>query len=385
MSRQSPPADRGWTVFATPLGPVGVAWSSRGVGRVVIGPRDETEIIARLQTHDRQAHRQKRLPPALADLPRRIKAHLGGRPDPLRDVPVDLSGRSDFSAAVLNDLRRVAPGRTVTYGELAARAGRPGAARAVGRIMGANPVPILVPCHRCLGADGSLIGFSAAGGTYLKARLLFAEGVVRNAEHAKGMAFLARHDPVMRRIIKATGPYGALPDKPDPGYEVLVTAIVHQQLSVKAGRTIAGRVRDLAPGPRYPRPQEILALADTALRACGLSNMKVAFVKDLAARICDGRLKLSALRRLDDEQVIETLCAVKGIGRWTAQMHLLFHLGRLDVWAVDDLGLQKAAASLYGLGEPVTKADMTVLGERWRPYRSIASWYLWRSLEVGGI
>ena len=385
MSRKSLPTDQGWTVFSTPLGPVGVAWSPRGVGRVVIGPSDAQEIAPQLQDHDPQAVRRKRLPPPLADLPARIKAHLGGRPDPLLDVPVDLAGRSDFARAVLNELRRVAPGQTVTYGELAARAGRPGAARAVGRIMGANPVPIVVPCHRCLGADGSLTGFSSAGGIWLKARLLFAEGVVRNAEHAAGMAFLARRDPVLRRIIKATGPYAALPDKPQPAYEVLVTAIVHQQLSVKAGRTIAARVRDLTPGPRYPRPQELLACKDAALRACGLSNMKVRFVQDLAAHICDGRLKLSALHRLDDEQVIEKLCAVKGIGRWTAQMHLLFHLGRLDVWAVDDLGLQKAAANLYGLDQPVTKTVMETLGERWRPYRSIASWYLWRSLDAGGI
>jgi methylated-DNA-[protein]-cysteine S-methyltransferase len=316
---------------------------------------------------------------------RRLKAQLRGRRDDLRDIPVDLAGVGDFSRKVLLSLRGIGPGRTVTYGELAARSGKPRAARAVGRIMGANPVPLIVPCHRCVGAGGKLTGFSSEGGVMLKAQLLHAEGVVCNAEHARGMKTLARRDPVLRKLIRSQPPYTVIDEDKRSGYEILVVAIVHQQLSVKAGRTIAGRVRDLTPGPDFPRPEQMLAIPDADLRACGLSNMKVSFVKDLAARVADGRLNLTTLHRLDDEAAIARLTEVKGIGRWSAQMHLLFHLGRLDIWAVDDLGLQKGAVLLYDLPEPVTKAAMEELGERWRPYRSIASWYLWRALDAGGV
>ncbi|MBE0566837.1 MAG: DNA-3-methyladenine glycosylase 2 family protein, partial [Krumholzibacteria bacterium] len=140
----------------------------------------------------------------------------------------------------------------------------------------------------------------------------------------------------------------------------------------------------LTPGGRFPRPAEILATPDPVLRAAGLSNAKVTYVKDLAARVSDGRLRLARLPGLDDEAVVAALTEVKGIGRWSAQMHLIFHLGRLDVLPVDDVGLQNAAARAYGL-ERVTPAQLAGLGERWRPWRSLASWYLWQALDLGGL
>ena len=251
--------------------------------------------------------------------------------------------------------------------------------------MGANPVPVIVPCHRCMGADGSLTGFSAAGGTQLKARLLFIEGYERDPEHARGIRHLQKIDPKMRRVISKVGPYLAMPDKPRPPYDTLVTAIIHQQLSVKAGQTIAGRVRDLTPGPHYPTPGDMLAYPHERLRACGLSNAKVGYVQDLAARVADGRLKLAALKRMTDDEVIATLTEVKGIGIWSAHMHLIFHLNRLDVLPVGDLGLRMAAAKLYGLEEYATAAQLVEIAEPWRPYRSMGSYYLWRGLDSGGI
>jgi O-6-methylguanine DNA methyltransferase len=279
----------------------------------------------------------------------------------------------------------VGPGHTVTYGELATKAGRPGAARAVGRIMGTNPVPVIVPCHRCLGADGSLTGFSAAGGIQLKAHLLFIEGYERDPDHAQGIRHLQKVDLKMRRVIGRVGPYLATPDKPRPPYDTLVTAIVHQQLSVKAGQTISGRVRSLTPGSHYPSPEEMLAFEPAVLRACGLSNAKVGYVQDLAARVADGRLKLGALKHMSDDEVVAELTKIKGIGVWSAHMHLIFHMGRLDVLPVGDLGLQMAAARLYGLEEYATPAQLTAIAEPWRPYRSLGSWYLWRALDTGGL
>jgi len=373
--------DSGWTSFTTSAGPVALSWNPRGVHRLLVGSPAGQENFP---GENRQILRPRG---PVAEVTRRVKAHLSGRSDDLRDIPVDLTGLSPFAVRVLRELRKVGPGRTVTYGELAARSGHPGAARSVGRIMGANPVPVILPCHRCLGADGSLTGFSAPGGIDLKARLLHLEGHVFDEQHAAGMKHLARRDPVMRRLIRTCAPFRPLPDRPQPPWDSLVTAIIHQQLALKAGRTIARRVRELTPGRRFPKPQEMLGFSDEELRAVGLSRKKISYVKDLAARVRDGRLKLAALRRMSDEEVIAELTGVRGIGVWSAQMHLIFHLGRLDVLAAGDLGLQIACARAYGpAGEKhATPARIQELGQKWRPYRTIASWYLWRSLDQGGM
>jgi O-6-methylguanine DNA methyltransferase len=376
--------DSGWTGFLTTVGPVAFSWTPAGLQRLTAGEQPgpdsfapETPLVA-----------SPRGP--VAQVVKRLQAHLKGKTDSFADVPVDLQNQSPFARTVLAELRRVPAGQSLTYGELATRAGRPGAARAVGRIMAANPVPIVVPCHRCLGADGALTGFSTAGGILQKAWILHLEGHVFDEEHEAGLRHLARRDPVMRKIIKICPPFRPLPDRPQPPWDNLLTAIIHQQLAVKAGRTIAGRVRALTPGKRYPTPGEMVAFSDEELRAVGLSGQKSGYVKDLAARVLDGSLKLNGLRKLSDDQVIEQLVQVRGIGVWSAQMHLIFHLGRLDVLPVGDLGLQIAAARAYGLKnkdgkEYATPAQLEELGEKWRPYRSLASWYLWRSLDQGGL
>nr|MEE4267192.1 methylated-DNA--[protein]-cysteine S-methyltransferase [Candidatus Krumholzibacteria bacterium] len=372
--------DAGWTTFDTAVGPMAMAWTTRGVDRLTMGWKEVPAGFG-------EGRPQKKRPTGpVGQVVRRAQAHLKGRPDTFADVPVDWGRMGGFSVQVLEALRLVGPGQTVTYGELARRCAKPGAARAVGRIMGANPVPLIVPCHRCLGADGSLTGFSSEGSLSLKAHLLHLEGHVFNEEHAAGMRHLARRDPVMRRLIKTCAPFRPLPDKPQPGWDSLVTAIVHQQLAVKAGRTIAGRVRALTPGARFPTPEQMLDFAEADLRAVGLSGQKTSYVKDLAARVQDGRLQLNRLRRLDDAAVIAELTQVRGIGVWSAQMHLMFHLGRLDVLPTGDLGLQIACSKAYGLGEKyASPVQMEELGQKWAPYRSIASWYLWRSLDQGGL
>ncbi|MCP4571306.1 MAG: methylated-DNA--[protein]-cysteine S-methyltransferase [bacterium] len=375
--------DTGRTVIDAPATAVGLAWTPRGIFRAELGTA--AEVAANLAAHAPDAPPVKRPRGVIAAVVRRVKDHLRGRPDDLRDVPVDLAGQPEFGRKVLQALRRVSPGRTVTYGELAARAGRPGAARAVGRIMGANPVPLFVPCHRCMGADGRLTGFSSPGGVLLKARMLHLEGYVFDEEHERGRRHLMRCDPVMKRLIQLIGPYVPGPAVPRPAWDTLVRAIIHQQLSVKAGQTIGGRVAALTPGTRFPRPAEMLAIDDAVLRAAGLSWAKVSFVKDLAARVGDGRLRLQRLPHLDDEAVLTELMSVKGIGRWSAQMHLMFHLDRLDVLPLDDVGLQNAAGRAYGHEQGLTPAELAELGEAWRPYRSLGSWYLWQALDMGGI
>lgn len=376
--------DSGLFVIETSQGPVGLAWTSKGVNRLILGLQAETtaQELARACPN---APKARRVQGDLALLVKRIKAVMRGNVDNFEDVPVDFSGLGGFSLAVLKRLRKVRAPEVVTYGELAALCGKPKAARAVGRIMGANPVPLIVPCHRCLGKDGSMTGFSTEGGIDLKARMLFREGYVANKEHAAGIKHLRKVDPVMRKIINIVGPYRALPDKPRPAWDTLVTAIVHQQLSVKAGQTIAGRVQDLSPGSGFPTPGEVRGMAHQDLRAAGLSNQKVSYIQDLAVKVDDGSLKLNSLRRMDDDRVIEELIKVRGIGPWSAQMHLIFHLGRLNVLPTGDLGIQIAAARFYGLKENATGAQLEKIGAKWAPYRSMGSWYLWQGLDSGGL
>lgn len=375
----------GQHVFATARGPVGLAWTPRGICRLEIGQPDAATARKSLAERCPDLPYVARPAAPVAALAARLRAGLAGGDDDYRDIPVDDGDAPEFARQVWRRLRKVPRGSVITYGELAKACGRPQAARAVGRIMGANPVPVIVPCHRCVGADGSLTGFSAAGGLPLKARLLHDEGWVRDEEHARGLSHLCKVDPKMRALIRRHGPYLARSDSRRPPWETLVTAIIHQQLSLKAGQTIAGRVRDLVPGPGYPTPAQMLAIDTTTLRSAGLSNAKAGYVHDLAARVADGRLNLRSLNRLDDDAVVEALTTVRGIGEWSAQMHLIFHLGRLDVLATGDLGLRAAAGKLYGLGEHATPAQLTEIAEPWRPYRSIGSWYLWEGLDSGGI
>jgi DNA-3-methyladenine glycosylase II len=160
----------------------------------------------------------------------------------------------------------------------------------------------------------------------------------------------------------------------------IVRAIIGQQLSVKAAATIWQRTETLCGAIT---PEKLLTMADEDLRGAGLSGSKVIYIKDFCQRICSGELDLAALSGQDDETVIAALTTVKGIGRWTAEMFLIFSLGRPDVLAVADLGLQRSAKWLYGLADMPTKADMARLGENWRPYRSVASLYLWEAINRG--
>ncbi len=165
-------------------------------------------------------------------------------------------------------------------------------------------------------------------------------------------------------------------------YDALVRSIVFQQLSGKAASTILRRFTELYPGKR-PRAHQVLATDDALLRGAGLSRQKIGYLRDLSARVANRSLPLSHLGRLSDEAIIEHLVQVKGIGRWTVQMFLMFRLGRPDVLPDLDLGIQNAIQHAYGLKKRPTPKDVLRIGAPWRPYASMASWYLWRSLENG--
>ena len=191
-------------------------------------------------------------------------------------------------------------------------------------------------------------------------------------------------DPVMRRLIDALGPLSSEErrrGRPADAYGALLRSIVGQQLSTKAARSIYGRLTELFDG-RTPTPAELLATDPETIRGVGLSRPKVAYLRDLAARVEDGELRLQELRELPDEDVSAQLTAVKGLGQWTADMFLIFHLGRPDVLPVGDLGVRRAVERAYGLDDLPPADELTRIAEPWRPHRSLASLYLWRSLDA---
>jgi DNA-3-methyladenine glycosylase II len=206
-------------------------------------------------------------------------------------------------------------------------------------------------------------------------------------DHTEAIRHLRKADPVMRGIIDRVGDceLGSATDRGGPArdhYGALVRAIVGQQLSVLAARSIYARLQDRFEG-RTPTPSDVLADDPEQFRAAaGLSRSKVAFLRDLAERIESGSLVLEDLDRLPDEEVAAELIAVKGSGQWTVDMFLIFHLGRPDVLAIGDLGLRRAAMLAYRLRKPPEARRFISLARPWRPWRSVASWYLWASLRV---
>jgi DNA-3-methyladenine glycosylase II len=189
---------------------------------------------------------------------------------------------------------------------------------------------------------------------------------------------LRRRDPVLGAVIRRVGPCGMRP-RGDP-YRSLLRSVVYQQLAGAAAAAIARRLRGHF-GGRYPRPELLLAARDAELRAVGLSRRKAATLRAVAAAFADGTLSNRALRRMGDDEVVAALTRIKGIGEWTAHMILMFSLGSPDVLPVGDYGVRKGVRHLYGLPALPKRVELEALGERWRPYRSVASWYLWRSVD----
>jgi 3-methyladenine DNA glycosylase/8-oxoguanine DNA glycosylase len=206
--------------------------------------------------------------------------------------------------------------------------------------------------------------------------------------HAAAVRHLKKTDPVMRRLIASVGPCRIDAECSSNQFGTLVDAIIYQQLSYKAAQTISRRFQQLygANGRgRLPRPEEILRTPTRRLRSVGLSRQKLGYMRDLAAKAADGTLHLRRFAHMTDDDVIANVTLVKGIGRWTAEMFLIFCLRRPDVLPVDDLGIQYAFKQAYSLRKLPSEEWMRRAAEPWRPWRTIASWYLWRARrkEIG--
>jgi DNA-3-methyladenine glycosylase II len=204
-------------------------------------------------------------------------------------------------------------------------------------------------------------------------------------DHVKAHAHLSGLDKRLARLIEKTGSFHFKLDTCDSVYESLLEAITHQSISGKAAATIFGRIKMLGTEGRCPTPQQILAATDLTLREAGLSYAKAASMKDLAQKTIEGIVPtIKEAHALSDEELVTRLISVKGIGAWTVEMFLMFRLGRPDVLPIHDYGVQKGFALTYGKKFMPKPRELAAFGERWRPYRTVASWYMWRAIEIYG-
>ena len=201
--------------------------------------------------------------------------------------------------------------------------------------------------------------------------------------NADAIKHLTQSDPVMRRLIRAHGPCGLEPETSRSPFQSLAQAIAHQQLNGTAANTILGRFIKLFPGRKFPRPEDLASVKDDAIRAAGFSFAKIAALRDLAAKSLDGTVPSSRIiTKHEDAEIIARLIEVRGVGQWTVEMLLIFQLGRPDVLPADDFGVRNGFRVAYGLPEMPKPKDLLAHGERWRPHRTVAAWYLWRAADA---
>ncbi len=368
---------------------LGLAWSEAGLVGLTFPEVSKASVAA---------HLRKTWPTArIIDLPAapakvrsaaaKLGRYLAGETVSLDAIALDLSGAPGFHRRVYEAARAIPRGRTRSYGELASLLGTPGAARAIGQAMARNPIPIIVPCHRVLASGARIGGFSAPGGLESKQALLRMEGYrepgpLSFPRGVDAVAEVSARCPKLAAVIHEVGPFRperALEGSP---YEGLFRSILYQQLNGRAAATIFGRVKDRF-GGEIPTPRRVLAAEEGTFRATGVSRNKWLSIRDLAQKTVDGAVPdLRSLRRMSDEEIIARLTPIRGVGRWTVEMLLIFRLKRPDVWPVDDYAVRAALGRLYGMKETPKVGDVRGLGDKWRPFRSVASWYLWRSLEL---
>jgi DNA-3-methyladenine glycosylase II len=202
---------------------------------------------------------------------------------------------------------------------------------------------------------------------------------------AEATQYLAERDERLKRLIEETTPFQLKFEAAQSPYETLVEAITHQSISGKAAATIFARVKALSSNGGIPTPQEMLKLRKPALRKAGLSGAKILAMKDLSQKTIDGIVPtLEQAQKLSDEELVKRLVSVRGIGAWTVEMFLIFRLGRPDVLPIHDLGVKKGWSITYGKKHMPKPKELLAFGERWRPYRTIASWYMWRACQRAG-
>lgn len=384
-----------YTLIPTALGPLGLGWSDAGIRHIYLPEATPEATAARLKAKGYKKRRA--IAKELKHSAKRIAQHLRGRPVDLGEVLLDLEHLPETRRQIYTTLRTVPSGTTLTYGELAERAGMPGTQQSVGTAMGENPCPVVIPCHRVLPAGGKLGNYSGPGGAETKARILRIEGLnvwaprtapTRNAEGLEyewsaAVAHLAKADPILAKHFKRLGDQRLQIRSMEDPFLYLARSITFQQLAGAAARTIWGRVLDrFAAVGGLPTPERMLVMPTTELRSAGLSAAKTAAMKDLATKALEGIIPHTKdLAKMSDDEIVARLSAVRGIGRWTVEMTLMFRLGRPDILPVDDLGVRNGFDKVHARKKRVTPREFSAYAERWRPYRTVGSWLMWRVLD----
>jgi methylated-DNA-[protein]-cysteine S-methyltransferase len=386
-------AVRSFALFDTEIGRCGIAWGDGGIVHVQLPEASEDGTRSRLLSRSAGA-RETPPPPGVRSAIDAIGALLRGESGDLSGITLDMDGVPPFHRRVYELARTIPPGTTLSYGAIADRLGARGSARAVGQALARNPFAIVVPCHRVVTAAGRPGGFSANGGTATKLKILAMESTepadtppvapAYGFDPVAATGHLAAADPVLGRLIDAVGPFELRLLETQSVFLALAQAIVYQQLNGKAAATIFGRLRTLLPdGGEDAAAEQVLRAPDEELRAAGLSRSKLLSLRDLAQRTANGEIPgLREFHEIDDEEVAARLTKVRGIGPWTAQMFLIFRLGRPDVLPVDDYGVRKGFMIAFGTADMPDRRQLADHGDRWRPYRTVASWYLWRTVEL---
>lgn len=382
----------GFALFETAVGRCAIAWAERGI--IAVQLPEGTPTATRKRMALRFPGIVERAPPAVVQRAiDRVVTLLRGERTDLASIELDMEGVAPFQRRVYELIRTIPAGSTLSYGEVASRIGASGAARAVGTALGKNPFAIIVPCHRVLAAGGKPGGFSANGGVETKLKMLSIEQAQRASFEGDGelgydlalaVKTLRAADPKLARLVDRIGPCRLQLRTTPSIFAALAESIVYQQLNGKAAATIFARVRALFPRARGAlTPKQILGATESDLRSAGLSNAKYLALRDLAERSERGEIPtLKRIHGMADEDIVEQLSEVRGIGRWTVEMLLMFRLGRADVLPLDDFGVRKGYSIAFKTPELPTKAELAAHGERWKPYRSVASWYLWRATDT---
>jgi methylated-DNA-[protein]-cysteine S-methyltransferase len=376
-----------YTLFDSSLGACGIAWEDELLVAMHLPQRTRRESEMRMR--DIGATKSKNPPKWILRTIQSVAAQIDGRTKDFSNIKLDDARVPPFHRRVYEAARKIPAGKTETYGSLALKMGAPKSQRAVGQALGRNPFAVVVPCHRVLAAGNKPGGFTAFGGWETKKKLLLREGASfapprasRNSQADRdAVEALRAADPKLAKVIDRVGAYAMQKQTAKTTFEALARSIVYQQLSGKAASTIFGRVIDAIGGTLSP--EAILKASDETLRAAGLSRSKTLSIRDLAEKTIAGKIpSLARLKKMDAEEIIETLTEVRGIGRWSVEMLLMFRLEHRDVLPVSDYGVRKGVMLLHGLRELPTLEEVAKHGEKWRPHRTIASWYLWRSLDI---
>ncbi len=342
----------------------------------------EREQLKALKDTRFQNVKVRATPKALAPWVRKIESFFKGEEVDFSKIPVNLKYCTDFQARVLKELMKIPYGKTLSYGDIASALQTKGH-QAVGSAVGANPLPLVIPCHRVLGKANATGGFSSPGGLRTKEKLLRLEGVELFApvsyfdsdfDLSKAKRELRALAPELSKLLKKAPDFDPGKKRPEAPLRALAKSIVYQQLSGKAAATIWSRVTDLC-GKNLERAH---GFTPEELRTAGLSQNKAQALLELSQREIP---TLSQFKKMRNEEVIAEISSYRGLGVWSAQMFLIFNLGRMDIFAPADLGLQKGRALVFDYAFSKNQKELELWARAYAPWRTLLAWYLWRSLE----